>query len=146
MGPQGIPGWPLTNGVVWQVYRIPLRETDHSRKGPPFRSILGNELSQGEAETIYFREGSRTARGTSGSRSEPLHIAAVILARILWTIFAGQSISPGLKLARMPKRRAFLRNEIIKRDILEGDDAQRLNSGTSGHRAHKKGTADSLSL
>jgi len=143
---QGIPWVVLTNGVVWEVYRILFEKPINYEK---VCSINMLEINSRKAEDheklfIFSREGiTKSAREEYLERVQIVNrymIAAVILSEDFVDEIRRElrRISPGLKVDA-DEIEGILRNEIIKRDILEGEDAQKAKSRVKrAARAQKK--------
>lgn len=132
---QGIPWVVLTNGIVWEVYRILFEKPINCERVCSINMLEINSRKEEDQEKLFIfsREGiTKSAREDYLERVQIVNrymIAAVILSEDFMSEIRRElrRISPGLKVD-VDEIESILRNEIIKRDILEGEEAQRARS------------------
>lgn len=143
---QGIQWVVLTNGVIWEVYRILFEKPINYEKVCSINILEINSRRAEDQEKLFIlsREGiTKSAREEYLERVQIVNryvIAAVILSEDYVNEIRRElrRMSPGLKVD-VEEIEDILKNEIIKRDIQEGEDAQRAKSRVKrAARAHKK--------
>lgn len=145
---EGIEWVVLTNGVIWQIYKV------------SFGKPVGHELilqidflnishkNQGDLENLYLltKEGlSRSVLGEYHTQRQALSrffIGAIVLSEPVLDVIRRElrKISPDVKID-IEQISDVLTNEIIKREVMEGDkadEAQRKVSRAVKRAAKKK--------
>lgn len=143
---EGIQWVVLTNGISWEIYRILFEKPVGCEKVCSINMLemAARKIEDQEKLFILTREGiSKSAREDYLDRVQIVNryvIAAVLLDEDFVDEIRRElrRLSYGLKVEN-DEIENILRNEIIKRDVLEGDDAQRAKARVKrAVRAQKK--------
>lgn len=129
---QGIQWIVLTNGIVWDIYRILFEKPINYEKVCSIKLLETNPRKTDDQEKLFIlaREGV-----VKSAREEYLERVQIVNRYVISAVVLGEDfveeirrelrrISPGLKVD-IAEIEDILKNEIIKRDVMEGDDAQR---------------------
>lgn len=145
---QGMQWVVLTNGIMWEVYRLLFEQPINYEKVCSINLLEINPRKSEDQEKLFIlsREGvTKSAREEYLERVQIVN-RYVIAAVILDEDFIGdirrelRRISPGLKVDP-DEIEGILSNEIFKRDVMEGEEAQRAKARVKrAARAKKKET------
>jgi len=145
---QGIQWVVLTNGIVWEIYRLLFEKPISYEKVCSINLLEVNPRKSEDQEKLFILSREGIAKSAREEYLERVQIVNryVIAAVVLDEDFIGEirrelrRISPGLKVEN-EEIENILRNEILKRDVMEGEDAQRAKSRIKrAVRAQKKET------
>lgn len=129
---QGIHWIVLTNGLQWEIHRIAFEKPIRAEKVCSFDFISLNPRKQEDHEKLYLlcKEGlNKAAIEDFHERAQTVSrftVGAILLSSLVKGIIRKEMkrLAPGLQVEEK-EIEAILRNEVIKRDAVEGDDAQK---------------------
>ena len=149
---QGVEWVVLTTGVLWQVYHVTFAKPIQHEMIVDFDLLAVNPRNSAHVETVGLlaKEGWQKARlGEYHSQKQALSrfvLAALVVGDQAVDLFRRElrRMSPDVRLDRDEIREA-LREEVLKRDVLEGDDATaaKRQVARSSSRSRRKVSAKS---
>jgi predicted type IV restriction endonuclease len=140
---QGVDWVALTNGIQWQVYKVSFTKPISHELVVDIDFSTLNAKKESDLELLYlwYKEGwAKSVIGDYHEKKQSLSryfVGAVILSEpVLKTIRQElKRLSPNVKI-EVEQIKAVISNEVIKRDVLEGDKADQAQSKVS--RSAKK--------
>ncbi len=138
----------LTNGIKWNLYRIKFEKPISSELVTSIDFLDLNSRRKEDQEKLFLisKEGlSKAAREAYYERVQNVNrfiISALITSEPILNILKRdlRKLSSGLKV-EISEIEHILRNEVLKRDVIEGDDAQKSIQRIKklSQKRHKKG-------
>lgn len=127
---QGVDWVVLTNGMVWRAYKLSFSKPIESELVLEFNICDLNHKSEHHIDLLYLisKEGwLKSQLGEYHSQRQALSrfsLAALILSEPLLDVMRRElrRMSPGIRI-EAEQIEASLRNEVLKREVLEGDKA-----------------------
>jgi predicted type IV restriction endonuclease len=132
---EGIPWVVLTNGITWEIYRIKFEQPVTHELACTFNLLTMNPRSQEEQCRLFLlcREGlNKAAIDEFYERQQNVNrfaVGAILLTKTVLDAIRKEMkiIAPGNKVGN-DEIEKILVAEVIKRDVLEGDEAAKIQS------------------
>lgn len=132
---QGVQWVILTNGILWEIYRIRFEKPLNYDPVSSFNFLELNSKKTEDQEKVFLlcKEGlSKAVREDFYERVQSINrfmIGAIILSDEVVNVVRRElrKLSSGLKVENSEIEK-ILQNEVLKRDVIEGEDAAKAKS------------------
>ena len=141
---KGVHWVVLTNGIKWELYKIQVEERITHELVSPFDFLELNPRKKEDQEKLFLlsKKGLLSAREDYYERVQSVNrfvIGAIVLSKPIMSAIKKdiRKLSTGLKV-EITEIEKILQNEVLKRDVIEGDEASGAISRV--HRFSRKAT------
>lgn len=128
---KGVQWVVLTNGIAWELHRIRLERTVEHELVSSFNFLELNPRKKEDQEKLFLlsKKGLLSAREDYYERVQSVNrfvVGAIVLSKPIMSAIRRdiRKLSSGVKV-EITEIEKILQNEVLKRDVIEGDEASK---------------------